>query len=143
MEIQLLGQPNETSCGQTVMAMALGVPVEEVIKLLGHSKATYALDWEKVLLHYGYEPTKIVKVDNRKRYTIPDMSNVRINRPGRLMGHALLYNHGLFYDPSKGGRVFSLNQFKEYYPKWRIDGYRPIRKKVMVEEGVAGIGDEQ
>jgi hypothetical protein len=127
MNITVQEQPSEKSCGQTVLAMALSVPVAEIIAFFGHDDTTYFdKDYKRVLKHYGKKFGEKVLVDNRKRnISLPNFCLVRINKKGTRRGHALLLYAGVFYDPWQG-RTFHFSELKDYYPKHRLDRYMEI-----------------
>lgn len=127
--MKLLQQPPRSYvCGQTSVAMIAGITAEESYKLFGHQKATYFTEHIKVLTNLGFEVEKFKKVDNRKKYTLPDLCLVRIGKSGRRMGHMVAYNKGKFYDPAKG--IFnSKEDLLKRYPKWRIEYYLEIQGK--------------
>jgi hypothetical protein len=141
LKITLQAQPTKNSCGQTAIAMLLGVPVKEIVELLGHDKKTYAKDQCMILNHYGVKYKDRKKVDNRKKYELPSLCLIRINKHGRRVGHLLLYYNGIFYDSMHGGRTFKRTELVDYYPKWRIDFYFEIISlpKEKVDDAVAGI----
>lgn len=140
MRIKLQTQPTKNSCGQTSIAMALGIDATEVIKAAGHGNRTKTSDQIRLLREFGAEcPDRAAKVDNRRKYTLPVLCLLRIHRPGRRRGHLILYYDGMLYDPWYG-RSFRLGALKDEgnYPGYRIDTYIEITKLPQREEALAG-----
>lgn len=54
--VRLVKQPKGSSiCGQCCVAMVTGKPLEEVIKVFGHSHSTRTKELHKALKHFGYK----------------------------------------------------------------------------------------
>ena len=103
-EINYIRQPKGSGlCGQSCLAMILGVSLERAIEILGHAKkggSTFS-EHRKVLIEQGYKLGEVTKVDNRKKHELPDFAYVRIAFGSRRTGHAVLHYKGKFYDPGK------------------------------------------
>lgn len=114
----------DKTCGQCSVAMITGKPLEEIIEKYGHDSTSNIKDAKRVLHEYGYKTGETVVVDNRKKYKIPQLSFVRIERVGRKNGHFVVHFDGKFYDSCEG--VFnSRKEFVDFYKKrkWRIRQY--------------------
>lgn len=126
-------QPNNTTCGQTSMAMILGITPQESIRMYGHDGATYQREHIKILKEKGYDvDSKFTKVDNRRKYTLPDLCLVRIAVAGRRMGHMIVHYKGKFFDPANHtkGIFESKDEIINFYNRrWRIEYYLEIRGK--------------
>lgn len=137
-------QPNNKTCGQTSMAMVLGITPEEAIKLYGHNNATYHSEHIKILKSKGYDvDEKFTKVDNRKKYELPKLCIVRVSKAGKRIGHMIVHYKGKFYDPStikndKGIYDSKEHLFKSYPPKWRIESYLEIKGKARESQTIHG-----
>lgn len=113
MEIKWIRQPTRTSCGQTAVAMALGVPVEKVIETVGHATYTKSEDRARAaqklggsvgprVLFTGMEnlpPMALLIVALRRR---DSRSPTGFGRGIRRAGHCVLWADGKFYDPTHG-----------------------------------------
>lgn len=114
----------DKTCGQCSVAMITGRPLGEVIKKYGHESTTNLDDAKKVLNEYGYKTGNIIVADNRKKYILPQLAFVRIERIGREIGHFVVHYDGKFYDSCEG--IFnSREEFMGFYKKrkWRIRHY--------------------
>lgn len=113
MDITWIKQPTNTSCGQTSIAMALGVSVDEVIKVVGHATITYVHDRARAVLKLG--GTLGVTENCKSKSELPEMALVRIacrrrdrrspdgyGKATRKTGHCVLWANGKFYDPTFG-----------------------------------------
>lgn len=100
-DVTLLRQPNHSTCGQTVVAMILGKPVEEVIKSLG-SRKTWPQDLRTELARCGWLMAK------RSSCRLPDVPNdpavifLRGVVKHRLTCHYTLWTGEKFFDPHYG-----------------------------------------
>lgn len=129
--LKLQKQPNGKTCGQTVVAMVSGIPVEESIKYFGHNKASNFKEQWKVFDKIGIKYGEHQAIDNRRKWELPSFAVVRIVATTRRMGHVLAYKDGVFYDPL--GHIFnSREEVKEHYAtrtgrKWRFSHYYEIK----------------
>jgi len=84
-------QPTPTTCGQTLVAMLVGVNTDDVCGLIGEG-FTYPRDLRKALSHYGFE------MEKRSTHKLPDMPADsgtwllfgQTMRDHRLVGHWML-----------------------------------------------------
>lgn len=124
-------QPNNKTCGQTCVAMVGGIPVEESIKMFGHSNSTNHISQRRILSELGIETTEQVKVDNRRKWELPNFAIVRIVQRTRKMGHAIVYHEGKFYDPCYDKPFNSKQELFDHYGQWgkvKISHYYEIKK---------------
>lgn len=124
-------QPNGKTCGQTCVAMIAGIPVEESINLHGHDKGTNMNDSRRILKKLGVETGEIVKLDNRKKWELPDFAGVRIVAVGRKWGHFITYYKGQFFDPFYGvfdSKESLLEHYEKRRGKWRFSHYFEVLK---------------
>lgn len=111
--------------------MVTGITPQEAIKLYGHAGATKFNEHVRMLKKTGHDVTDFVKVDNRKKYDLPETCMIRLCRSGKRTGHLVVHHKGKFYDPAKDNGVFnSKEELLERYPdKWRIEYYLEIKGK--------------
>lgn len=130
-EIKLLKQPyNSQVCGQTSLAMILGITAEQSIQLFGHNKSTTSIMVKNVLDRLGVRYGELYVVNNRKKnLELPDYCMVRLVKSGNRTGHAVAHIKGKFYDPM--GHIFDdkddmLVYYKASNPRWKIHTYYEI-----------------
>lgn len=111
-------QPTPNSCGQTCVAMLLGMPVAEVLALIPDSgQGTTSGQIAVHLILLGWRVVKPV----RFRRSLPALCLARIVWPGpgsaRRRGHWVLFAEGRCFDPADahqwawvahGGRLVSI-----------------------------------
>ena len=112
--------PKSRMCGQTCVAMLLGMTLEECIKLVfkGYDKGTTTKHLMKVLDQAGYMMNykKLVKVP--KDGSMPDRAIVKLRRTDvnySANWHWVLYADGRYYDPGKGGTFNSRIELEAFY----------------------------
>lgn len=131
--MKLIKQPAKSKiCGQCGIAMVADISIEESIKLYGHSHSTNMSEHIKILGKLGIKTNKIIKVDNRKKYHLPSLSLVRLQKVGRQMGHLVVHKDGKFYDPSRGvfeSKEALLSSYNMGRGRWRIDLYIEVLKE--------------
>lgn len=115
-EIRYVKQPNAYWCGQACVAMLAGVPVEEVVSVMGNDKGTGKKDIARALDHYGIRQAKtMTKADNAT--VLPKACILKVLMP--TYGHWVLYYGGKYYDPEFG-------LMETLHPKARIQFYLEI-----------------
>lgn len=126
-----LRQPNNMTCGQTSFAMVTGMTPHEAINFYGHDHATKFHEHVTMLKRKGYDVTGFVKVDNRKKYDLPNTCMVRLCKSGKKTGHLVVHHKGKFYDPARDNGIFdSREELLKRYPKgWRIEYYLEVKGK--------------
>lgn len=116
-EIVFQKQPNNSTCGQTCIAMALGLPVERVIAVVGHAKGTLNSERAEALEKLGWNASPVKPL--RSVSDLPEMALVRVcwrrrsskskdgyaSRGFRNRGHIVLWANGTFYDPTFGAGI--------------------------------------
>lgn len=123
--------PGDMLCGHCTVAMITGKSLFQIIQEFGHTHTTTLREVKSVLIANGYQVGDLCTVDNRKkRQPLPPLSLVRIDVPGRKIGHLVVYNEGVIYDSNIG--VFSsLESFMESYRmrgNWRIRHIMEVAK---------------
>lgn len=99
-------QPTPRSCGQTCLAMLLGVPVSDVFVRLVRTRGTTGRQLRRVLAAYN------VRTSDELRYTgwLPPVALVRIEWPVvPRRGHWIVRANGRFYDPLTRDPHFAVN----------------------------------
>lgn len=125
--MKLVTQPKGSYlCGQSSIAMVLGITLDESVKLFGHKRSTYFKEYRKILNDFNVQTDSYRKVDNRRKYKLPSKALVRIEKIGRRMGHVVVHLDGKFYDPA--GKVYNskdemLDDYSSGSYKWRLRGY--------------------
>ena len=128
-------QPNGTTCGQTVVAMVTGIPVEESIAHFGHNKGTNFKEQTKILNKLGMVVGEYKRIDNRKKweFDLPNMACVRLQPNKRQTGHIIAYQNGIFYDPLVTRPFYSKQEVLDHYNrnkhsgiKWRFSHYYEV-----------------
>ncbi|MDP4091463.1 MAG: DUF1905 domain-containing protein [Bacillota bacterium] len=108
--IQFVNQPRNGVCGQTCVAMLVGVPVDEIIKLMGTqcsmSKMIEALNY------FGIRHSDKMVYNLKKESNLPKCCIINTN------GHMMVFYEGKFYDPDMG--------ILEEFDKRKITGYLEV-----------------
>lgn len=116
--IDIIIQPIDGTCGQTVVAMLAGVTIAEVCTAIG------CREWQATMGHvisalnyYGIDHSDIIVYTEGEETTLPKCA-VLMEKMGRFC-HYLLYFDGKFYDPNDG--------ILEEYDMSKLQGYLEIR----------------
>lgn len=132
--LKLVSQKNwHNCCGQCTVATITGKPIEEVIELYGHKGASNMEEAKKVIQKIGgFKVGNFIRIDNRKKWKLPNLAMVRICVTTRTIGHFVAYENGVFYDPSTEKTFNSKEELlKEYnsgHYKWMFRHYLPIMR---------------
>ena len=92
-------EPNPLACGQAVLSMLTGVPVEEVISEVGTEKETTLAQMRNFLESKGVLMEKLRKQVSSKQ-ELPNVAILSLETP--KCWHWSLYANGIFYDPEYG-----------------------------------------
>lgn len=131
--VKSMKQDKRTNCGQTTVAMIVGASIREVEGVYGKDKASNLGDAKNALTHYGFDVGATVKVDNRKKWNLPEgeIVFIRIKYGSRSSGHFMVQDRdGKIYDPN--GKVYKnreamLEDYNSRYPvRTLISHYFPI-----------------
>ena len=98
-EILYYAEPTPLECGQAVLAMLTGRPIDEIRTVCGTDRETTLADMRKALMHYD------IRFENMRREAdekddLPDVCLLSLETP--KCWHWSLYYHGTFYDPEHG-----------------------------------------
>lgn len=116
--INILIQPIDGTCGQTVVAMLAGVTIAEVCTTMG------CREWQatmgrviSALNYYGIDHSEVIVYTEGEPTTLPKCA-ILMERMGRF-SHYLLYFDGKYYDPNDG--------VMDTYDMSKLLGYLEIR----------------
>lgn len=116
--VDIIIQPIDGTCGQTVVAMLAGVTIAEVCTAIG------CREWQATMGHvisalnyYGIDHSDIIVYTEGRETTLPKCA-VLMEKMGRFC-HYLLYFDGKYYDPNDG--------VLESYDLSKLQGYLEIR----------------
>ena len=99
MDIKYIHEPNDLQCGQAVLAMVLGVSVDEIIDHLGNDKETTLKEMKDTFRSYGVSVSD-ERILVHDRSELPEMCLLSLETP--RCWHWSLYCSGTFYDPEHG-----------------------------------------
>jgi hypothetical protein len=108
--IRPLMQPTDDTCGQTCVAMIVGVTVDEVVQAMGWNTATSWQDCRRALAKFGIKtgggdrPFPTVWRRGPREHKLPPYSIVEVRdapRP-KTWGHVVVLRDGIVYDPLYG-----------------------------------------
>lgn len=116
--VDIIIQPIDGTCGQTVVAMLAGVTIAEVCSVMGcrEWQATMGLVIS-ALNYYGIDHSDIIIYTEGEPTILPKCA-ILMERMGRFC-HYLLYFDGKYYDPNDG--------IMEEYDQSKLLGYLEIR----------------
>lgn len=116
--VDIIIQPMDGTCGQTVVAMLAGVTIAEVCSAMGcrEWQATMGLVIS-ALNYYGIDHSDIIIYTEGEPTTLPKCA-VLMEKMGRFC-HYLLYFNGKYYDPNDG--------VMDDYDQSKLLGYLEIR----------------
>lgn len=116
LKIEYVHEPTDLQCGQAVLAMVLGLPVEQVSGELDNDRETTLKEMKDYFRSHG------VKISDERKQAqtkddLPPLSLLSLETP--RCWHWSLYCEGVFYDPEHG----VLNDFpvcsRKYY--WELN----------------------
>jgi hypothetical protein len=118
-----LKQDKRGNCGQTTVAMLVGKEIREVESVYGKDNTSNLKDAKKALEHYGFGYGATVKIDNRKRWSLPkgELAFIRIKYGKRSCGHFMAQDRdGKIYDPN--GKVYENREemLKDYNERYSV-----------------------
>ena len=100
-KVEIITQPIDGTCGQTVVAMLAGVTIAEVCTTMG------CREWQatmgrviSALNYYGIDHNDVIVYTQGEPTTLPKCA-VLMEKMGRFC-HYLLYFDGKYYDPNQG-----------------------------------------
>lgn len=99
-QIDLITQPTEYLCGQSVIAMLANISVDQVINVMETDKGTSISDIRDALKYFGLKTTTNARVKYKEGNKLPECCILSVKLP--TYGHWSLYYKGMFYDPEFG-----------------------------------------
>ena len=99
MRIEYIHEPTDLQCGQAVLAMVLGIPVEQVSAELGNERETTLREMRSYFESHGASMSAERKQAQAKA-DLPDLALLSLETP--RCWHWSLYAGGVFYDPEHG-----------------------------------------
>lgn len=92
-------EPTDLQCGQTVLAMLLGVSVESICAELQNERETTFREMKQILESRGFKLSAERKQAGAK-VDLPSIALLSLETP--RCWHWSLYAEGIFYDPEHG-----------------------------------------
>lgn len=99
MKINYIHEPTDLQCGQAVLAMITGMPIDQIILDSKTEKETKLTDMKRVLNKYGFSLCNDRKLAENKN-NLPNVALLSLETP--RCWHWSLYAYGVFYDPEHG-----------------------------------------
>ena len=101
IKIQYVHEPTDLQCGQAVLSMITGIPVEEVIKEIGNERETNLKEMKTFLRDRGWWISDL-RVQIHCKTELPERCLLSLETP--RCWHWSLFFDGVFYDPEHGER---------------------------------------
>lgn len=104
-KIKHIQQPEDSLlCGQTCVAMILGITLSEAVHKIGHKKGTWAKELINVLKKKFKKNIRSKRIKNAKKNKLPDTAIIKVIwRPNMLLkakGHWVLKYKNKIHDPA-------------------------------------------
>ena len=99
MLIRYIHEPTDLQCGQAVLAMLTGIPVEEVVREIGNERETNLREMKGFLRSHGLEVSD-ERIPVTDREELPSLCLLSCETP--RCWHWLFCCNGVFYDPEHG-----------------------------------------
>jgi hypothetical protein len=99
MNIGYVHEPTDLQCGQAVLAMVLGIPVEQVSAEIGNDRETTLKEMRSYFESHGAVMSAQRKQAQTKQ-ELPPLALLSLETP--RCWHWSLYADGVFYDPEHG-----------------------------------------
>ncbi|MBE6729170.1 MAG: hypothetical protein E7568_02915 [Ruminococcaceae bacterium] len=109
-------EPTDLQCGQAVLAMLTGLPIEEIIKICSTDKETTLKQMKETLAKSGISLSKERK-EAKAKEELPEIALLSLETP--RCWHWSLYFKGTFYDPEHGVMSDFPLCNRKYY--WQIE----------------------
>ena len=117
-EIRYVHEPDDLQCGQAVLAMLTGLPVDRVVEELGNERETDLKEMKGFLRGHGFWISD-ERVPVREKEELPALCLLSLETP--RCWHWSLYCGGTFYDPEHG----ILDDFPESNRRYRWEVKNP------------------
>ena len=99
MKIEYIHEPTDLQCGQAVLAMVLGIPVEQVALELENDRETTLREMRSYFEAHGVKMSA-GRQQAQSRVDLPKLALLSLETP--RCWHWSLYADGVFYDPEHG-----------------------------------------
>ncbi len=97
--IEYISEPTDLQCGQAVLAMLTGIPVDEVARELNNLRETDLKEMKGFLRSHGFQVfDERMQAENKN--DLPELCLLSLETP--RCWHWSLYYDGTFYDPEHG-----------------------------------------
>ena len=115
-QVVYVKEPTDLQCGQAVLAMLSGLPVQEIVRLVGTERETNLKQMFGCFNNLGikYRPER-VQVSEKSQ--LPKVCVLSLETP--RCWHWSLYFDGIFYDPEHGVMDDFPECNRKYY--WEIE----------------------
>lgn len=110
-EITYIHEPTDLQCGQAVLAMITGIPVDEVCGQLNNDRETKLSEMKSFLGYHGIIMSS-QRCEAKTKSDLPALAVLSLETP--RCWHWSLYSDGTFYDPEHG----VMNDFPESNRKY-------------------------
>lgn len=121
--VRYLFQPlGSNQCGQTCVAMLLGIPLNDVINEMGEDGVTTTRDLVTILQTHGFE-TSNRRERIAKSTKLPDICILSMKIEGQPNWHWVLYVNGKYLDPDEG----PLSRYPRNNNAFRFTSYIEIK----------------
>lgn len=121
--VRYLFQPlGSKQCGQTCVAMLLGIPLNDVINEIGKEGVTTTKDLVTILHTHGFE-TSGRRERIGKSTKLPDTCILSMKIEGQSNWHWVLYVNGKYLDPDEG----PLSRYPQNNNAFRFTSYIEIK----------------
>lgn len=99
MKIEYIHEPTDLQCGQAVLAMVLGKPVEQVAAELDNDRETTLREMRGFFESHGVKMAS-GRSQAQTKHDLPSLALLSLETP--RCWHWSLYADGVFYDPEHG-----------------------------------------
>ena len=113
--IRYVREPTDLQCGQAVLAMVTGLPVEQIVAELGNDRETNLKEMKGCLRAHGAWVSD-ERVSVAEKHELPALCLLSLETP--RCWHWSLYADGVFYDPEHGVMDDFPEAGRKYY--WEI-----------------------
>lgn len=94
--------PGSYKCTQACVAMVAGVSLKKSIKAFGLEHATNLYAMRNALKKLGFDSAEKYQAFGLKESKLPRTCILRLQWPGRKVGHCVVWHEGQVYDPGFG-----------------------------------------
>lgn len=99
MKINYIHEPTDLQCGQAVLAMVIGISVEEIVDFLGNERETTLKEMKDTFRHFDIQISDH-RIQINDKSELPQLCLLSLETP--RCWHWSLFCNGTFYDPEHG-----------------------------------------